>query len=149
MISVIAHWVFVSIIYISSIFRNPDNREICYTVSVLCYQQQPISWSETWPALIVPFLQIFHGVWTIAFFCLTILDSRARLLPNASCLLAGYLPATTVLHILLIPRSASLLKPPQTKISCLVCCQKTSQFESKYPLYPPLASFCPLFHLLV
>merc|ERR1712083_1096219 len=48
-------------------------------------------------------LQIFHGVWTIAFFCLTILDSRARLLPNASCLLAGYLPATTVLHILLIP----------------------------------------------
>merc|ERR1711902_346550 len=38
-----------------------------------------------------------------AFFCLTILDSRARLLPNASCLLAGYLPATTVLHILLIP----------------------------------------------
>merc|ERR550532_2204692 len=48
-------------------------------------------------------LQIFHGVWTIAFFCLTILDSRARLLPNASCLLAGYLLATTVLHILLIP----------------------------------------------
>lgn len=48
-------------------------------------------------------LQIFHGVWTIAFFCLTILDTRARLLPNASCLLAGYLPATTVLHILLIP----------------------------------------------
>merc|ERR1711972_1261829 len=48
-------------------------------------------------------LQIFHGVWTIAFFCLTILDSRAQLLPNASCLLAGYLPATTVLHILLIP----------------------------------------------
>merc|ERR1719491_2444276 len=48
-------------------------------------------------------LQIFHGVWTIAFFCLTVLDTRARLLPNASCLLAGYLPATTVLHILLIP----------------------------------------------
>merc|ERR1712051_84368 len=48
-------------------------------------------------------LQIFHVVWTIAFFCLTILDSRPRLLPNASCLLAGYLPATTVLHILLIP----------------------------------------------
>merc|ERR1712203_287076 len=43
-------------------------------------------------------LQIFHGVWTIAFFCLTILDSRARLLPNASCLLAGYLPATPALH---------------------------------------------------
>merc|ERR1719356_2311119 len=45
-------------------------------------------------------LQIFHGVWTIAFFCLTILDSRARLLPNSSCLLAGYLPATTLLAIL-------------------------------------------------
>merc|ERR1712158_50195 len=47
-------------------------------------------------------LQIFHGVWTIAFFCLNVIDSRA-ILPNASCLLAGYLPATTVLHILLIP----------------------------------------------
>ena len=46
--------------------------------------------------------QIFHGVWTIAFFCLTIINTKT-VLPNASCLLAGYLPATTVLHILLIP----------------------------------------------
>jgi len=47
-------------------------------------------------------LEIFHGVWTIAFFCLTIINTKT-VLPNASCLLAGYLPATTVLHILLIP----------------------------------------------
>merc|ERR1719238_956314 len=47
-------------------------------------------------------LQIFHGVWTIAFFCLTIINTKT-VLPNASCLLAGYLPATTVLHIPLIP----------------------------------------------
>merc|ERR1719273_1578998 len=33
-------------------------------------------------------LQIFHGVWTIAFFCLNVIDSRA-ILPNASCLLAA------------------------------------------------------------
>merc|ERR1711992_519780 len=46
-------------------------------------------------------LQTFHGVWTIAFFCLTVIETGA-VLPNASCLLAGYLPATTVLHILLI-----------------------------------------------
>merc|ERR1719510_1756396 len=52
-------------------------------------------------------LQIFHGVWTIAFFCLNVIDSRA-ILPNASCLLAGYLPATTVLHILLIPNDYPL-----------------------------------------
>jgi len=47
-------------------------------------------------------LEIFHGVWTIAFFVLTLVNTKT-LLPNASCLLAGYLPATTVLHILLIP----------------------------------------------
>jgi len=47
-------------------------------------------------------LEIFHGVWTIAFIVLTLINSRT-VLPNASCLLAGYLPATTVLHILLIP----------------------------------------------
>ena len=52
-------------------------------------------------------LQIFHGVWTIAFFCLNVIESRA-ILPNASCLLAGYLPATTVLHILLIPNDYPL-----------------------------------------
>ena len=46
--------------------------------------------------------QIFHGVWTIAFFVLTLVNTKT-VLPNASCLLAGYLPATTVLHILLIP----------------------------------------------
>lgn len=51
--------------------------------------------------------QIFHGVWTIAFFCLNVLDTRA-VLPNASCLLAGYLPATTVLHILLMPNDYPL-----------------------------------------
>ena len=51
--------------------------------------------------------QIFHGVWTIAFFCLNVIDSKA-VLPNASCLLAGYLPATTVLHILLIPNDYPL-----------------------------------------
>lgn len=52
-------------------------------------------------------LQIFHGVWTIAFFCLTVIETGA-ILPNASCLLAGYLPATTVLHILLIPNNYPL-----------------------------------------
>merc|ERR1719511_109191 len=52
-------------------------------------------------------LQIFHGVWTIAFFCLNVIDSKT-VLPNASCLLAGYLPATTVLHILLIPNDYPL-----------------------------------------
>jgi len=52
-------------------------------------------------------LQVFHGVWTIAFFCLTVIQTRA-VLPNASCLLAGYLPATTVLHILLIPNNYPL-----------------------------------------
>jgi len=52
-------------------------------------------------------LQIFHGVWTIAFFCLTIINTKT-ILPNASCLLAGYLPATTVLHILLIPNDYPL-----------------------------------------
>ena len=46
-------------------------------------------------------------MWTVAFFCLNIVDSRA-ILPNASCLLAGYLPATTVLHILLIPNDYPL-----------------------------------------
>lgn len=51
--------------------------------------------------------QVFHGVWTIAFFCLSVIDSKA-ILPNASCLLAGYLPATTVLHILLIPNNYPL-----------------------------------------
>jgi len=52
-------------------------------------------------------LQVFHGVWTIAFFCLTVIETRT-ILPNASCLLAGYLPATTVLHILLIPNNYPL-----------------------------------------
>lgn len=52
-------------------------------------------------------LQIFHGVWTLAFLCLTIIDTK-MVLPNASCLLAGYLPATTVLHILLIPNDYPL-----------------------------------------
>merc|ERR1719221_1251337 len=47
-------------------------------------------------------LEIFHGVWTIAFFVLTLVNAKT-VLTNASCLLAGYLPATTVLHILLIP----------------------------------------------
>lgn len=51
--------------------------------------------------------QVFHGVWTIAFFCLTVIETRT-ILPNASCLLAGYLPATTVLHILLIPNNYPL-----------------------------------------
>jgi len=52
-------------------------------------------------------LQIFHGVWTLAFLCLTIVETK-MVLPNASCLLAGYLPATTVLHILLIPNDYPL-----------------------------------------
>lgn len=52
-------------------------------------------------------LQIFHGVWTLAFLCLTVIDTK-MVLPNASCLLAGYLPATTVLHILLIPNDYPL-----------------------------------------
>jgi len=52
-------------------------------------------------------LQIFHGVWTIAFFSMTMLNIKSSL-PNASCLLAAYLPATTVLHILLIPRDFPL-----------------------------------------
>ena len=46
-------------------------------------------------------------MWTIAFFCLTVIETGA-ILPNASCLLAGYLPATTVLHILLIPNNYPL-----------------------------------------
>ena len=46
-------------------------------------------------------------MWTIAFFCLSVIESKA-ILPNASCLLAGYLPATTVLHILLIPNNYPL-----------------------------------------
>ena len=41
-------------------------------------------------------LQIFHGVWTIAFFCLNVIESRA-ILPNASCLLAGYLASVVQL----------------------------------------------------
>lgn len=53
-------------------------------------------------------LQAFHGVWSLSFLCLTLSDSRSRLLPSASCLLAGYLPATTVLHILLIPNNFPL-----------------------------------------
>lgn len=52
-------------------------------------------------------LQIFHGVWMIACICLTIINTSA-ILPNASCLLSGYLPATTVLHILLIPNEYPL-----------------------------------------
>ena len=50
----------------------------------------------------IALFQIFHGVWTLAFFVLTLVNTKT-VLPNASCLLAGYLPATTVLHILLIP----------------------------------------------
>lgn len=52
--------------------------------------------------LMIALFQIFHGVWTLAFFVLTLVNTKT-VLPNASCLLAGYLPATTVLHILLIP----------------------------------------------
>ena len=52
--------------------------------------------------MIIALFQIFHGVWTLAFFVLTLVNTKT-VLPNASCLLAGYLPATTVLHILLIP----------------------------------------------
>ena len=49
-------------------------------------------------------------------------------LPNASCLLAGYLPATTVLHILLIPNDyplpvgqASLSVRPSIDFEMLRC----------------------------
>ena len=44
--------------------------------------------------------QIFHGVWTIAFFCLTIINTKT-VLPNASCLLAGYLPALLMVGVVL------------------------------------------------
>ena len=54
-----------------------------------------------------PSSQIFHGIWTISFFCLTVIH-KTTILPNASCLLAAYLPATTVLHILLIPNDYPL-----------------------------------------
>jgi len=47
-------------------------------------------------------LEIFHGFWMLAVFCLLLLNS-STIFPNASCLLVVYLPATTVLHILLIP----------------------------------------------
>merc|ERR1740131_675995 len=52
-------------------------------------------------------LQIYHGVWTLAFCCLLMIE-KVSVLPNASCLLAGYLPVTTVLHILLIPNDYPL-----------------------------------------
>ena len=44
----------------------------------------------------IALFQIFHGVWTLAFFVLTLVNTKT-VLPNASCLLAGSLPATTVL----------------------------------------------------
>lgn len=47
-------------------------------------------------------LEVFHGCWMLAVFCL-LLFNTSSIFPNASCLLVGYLPATTVLHILLIP----------------------------------------------
>jgi len=47
-------------------------------------------------------LEIFHGFWMLAVSCLLLLNSTT-IFPNASCLLVVYLPATTVLHILLIP----------------------------------------------
>jgi len=52
-------------------------------------------------------LQIFHGVWVIAFVCLILLRAKS-LVPEVSCLLAGYLPIATLLHILLIPRDFPL-----------------------------------------
>ena len=71
----------------------------------------------------IALFQIFHGVWTLAFFVLTLVNTKT-VLPNASCLLAGYLPATTVLHILLIPSDYPLpVSLFQTKQS--VHCQPT------------------------
>ena len=68
----------------------------------------------------IALFQIFHGVWTLAFFVLTLVNTKT-VLPNASCLLAGYLPATTVLHILLIPSDYPLPVSGETSynISCL------------------------------
>ena len=64
--------------------------------------------------LMIALFQIFHGVWTLAFFVLTLVNTKT-VLPNASCLLAGYLPATTVLHILLIPSDYPLPVSSETK----------------------------------
>ena len=67
----------------------------------------------------IALFQIFHGVWTLAFFVLTLVNTKT-VLPNASCLLAGYLPATTVLHILLIPSDYPL--PVSEKASYNISC---------------------------
>ena len=75
---------------------------ICWSVNDKCAEV-----SFLFLMSLIFILQTFHGVWTIAFFCLTVIETGA-ILPNASCLLAGYLPATTVLHILLIPNNYPL-----------------------------------------
>lgn len=96
-------------------------------------------------------LEIFHGIWTIAFFCLTVIN-KTTLLPNASCLLAGYLPATTVLHILLIPNDyplAYIITDAATtllaivtmfmllRIECTQILQETEQiWKQPNPSYP-------------
>jgi len=96
-------------------------------------------------------LEIFHGVWTIAFFVLTLVNTKT-LLPNASCLLAGYLPATTVLHILLIPSDYPLpyiITDAVTTLLAIVtmflllrmeCTQILSQAEELWTQNPPHSS---------
>merc|ERR1712038_2186349 len=68
-----------------------------------------LTWKKilmTWMVVLVASKMVLLML-TYEYFCLTVIDSRA-ILPNASCLLAGYLPATTVLHILLIPNDYPL-----------------------------------------
>jgi len=96
-------------------------------------------------------LEIFHGVWTIAFFVLTLVNAKT-VLPNASCLLAGYLPATTVLHILLIPSDYPLpyiITDAVTTLLAIVtmflllrmeCSQILSQAEELWQQQPPHSS---------
>jgi len=96
-------------------------------------------------------LEIFHGVWTLAFFVLTLVNTKT-VLPNASCLLAGYLPATTVLHILLIPSDYPLpyiITDAVTTLLAIVtmflllrmeCSQILSQAEELWQQQPPHSS---------
>ncbi len=96
--------------------RRREENNLAISLFVLMPNFPALEMSRTFQNLTFPphfdififISQIFHGVWTIAFFCLNLVDTSRAVLPNASCLLAGYLPATTVLHILLIPNDYPL-----------------------------------------
>ena len=96
-------------------------------------------------------------MWTIAFFCLTVIETGA-ILPNASCLLAGYLPATTVLHILLIPNDYPLEYIITDAVGTflaiitmflLLRMECTGTYWNKIPLYNPVFNTTqPLYYKL-